>query len=166
MAAHTVAHTVTHLVALAREDVHERTDAELDRVAQVAPNNGQEARVAGQGPSHSRVFPRRVCARTVSPLGACEGLWVRSTGTDSVAARCRRTSSAEIQSCTTMKPTPSSCSTSASASISHPAHGGGATAAAAAAGWLAISLRGWSSAWLRRVPFSTLEEGGAYTSSS
>ena len=48
MAAHTVAHTVTHLGALAREDVHERTDAELDRVAQVAPNNGQEARVAGQ----------------------------------------------------------------------------------------------------------------------
>lgn len=71
-AAHTVAHTVTHLGALAREDVHERTDAELDGVAQVAPNNGQEARVAGQvialaGLAQQVVRPHR------EPIGRVRG---------------------------------------------------------------------------------------------
>ena len=72
MAAHTVAHTVTHLGALAREDVHERTDAELDRVAQVAPNNGQEARVAGQVIALAGL-PQEVVRPHREPIGRVRG---------------------------------------------------------------------------------------------
>ena len=44
--------------------------------------------------SHARVLPSRLCARTVSVRGSPP---VRSTGTGTIASRCRATSSASIQ---------------------------------------------------------------------